>query len=43
MKKILFYPLFEQIYKIYAESFNGESHLQDLIAEAEALVGKIIK
>ncbi|HAD89678.1 MAG TPA: phosphoglucomutase, alpha-D-glucose phosphate-specific, partial [Alteromonas macleodii] len=31
----------EQIYKIYAESFNGESHLQDLIAEAEALVGKI--
>ncbi len=33
----------EQIYKIYAESFNGESHLQDLIAEAEALVGKIIK
>ena len=33
----------EQIYKIYAESFNGESHLQELIAEAEALVGKIIK
>ena len=33
----------EQIYKIYAESFNGESHLQDLIAEAETLVGKIIK
>jgi phosphoglucomutase len=33
----------EQIYKIYAESFNGEIHLQDLIAEAEALVGKIIK
>ena len=33
----------EQIYKIYAESFNGESHLQDLIAEAEALVRKIIK
>lgn len=33
----------EQIYKIYAESFNGETHLQDLISEAEALVGKIIK
>lgn len=33
----------EQIYKIYAESFNGESHLQELIAEAELLVGKIIK
>ncbi len=33
----------EQIYKIYAESFNGESHLQDLIKEAEELVAKIIK
>lgn len=33
----------EQIYKIYAESFKGETHLHDLIAEAEALVGKIIK
>lgn len=33
----------EQIYKIYAESFNGESHLQELIAEAELLVGEIIK
>ncbi len=33
----------EQIYKIYAESFNGESHLQDLLSEAEDLVGKIIK
>jgi phosphoglucomutase len=33
----------EQIYKIYAESFNGESHLQKLIEEAEALVAKIIK
>jgi phosphoglucomutase len=33
----------EQIYKIYAESFIGESHLQELIAEAELLVGKIIK
>ncbi|WP_421134283.1 phosphoglucomutase (alpha-D-glucose-1,6-bisphosphate-dependent) [Alteromonas sp. A079] len=33
----------EQIYKIYAESFLGESHLQNLIEEAEALVSKIIK
>ncbi len=33
----------EQIYKIYAESFKGESHLQELISEAESLVGKIIK
>lgn len=33
----------EQIYKIYAESFKGETHLQDLITEAEALVSKIIK
>ena len=33
----------EQIYKIYAESFKGETHLQELIQEAEALVGKIIK
>lgn len=33
----------EQIYKIYAESFNGESHLQDLIKEAEELVARIIK
>jgi phosphoglucomutase len=33
----------EQIYKIYAESFKGESHLQELIGEAELLVGKIIK
>ena len=33
----------EQIYKIYAESFKGESHLQELIGEAEELVGKIIK
>lgn len=33
----------EQIYKIYAESFNGESHLQNLIKEAEELVARIIK
>ena len=33
----------EQIYKIYAESFLGETHLQKLVAEAEALVAGIIK
>ncbi|RDV27560.1 alpha-D-glucose phosphate-specific phosphoglucomutase [Alteromonas aestuariivivens] len=33
----------EQIYKIYAESFNGETHLHELLKEAEQLVAKIIK
>ncbi|GGW76085.1 phosphoglucomutase (alpha-D-glucose-1,6-bisphosphate-dependent) [Alteromonas halophila] len=33
----------EDVYKIYAESFKGESHLQNLLTEAEALVAKIIK
>ncbi len=33
----------EQIYKIYAESFKGDTHLQALISEAEQLVGKIIR
>ncbi len=28
----------EEIYKIYAESFKGEEHLQRLIAEAQELV-----
>ncbi|WP_018983959.1 phosphoglucomutase (alpha-D-glucose-1,6-bisphosphate-dependent) [Salinimonas chungwhensis] len=32
----------EQIYKIYAESFKGEAHLQELIKEAEQLVSSII-
>ena len=32
----------EQIYKIYAESFKGETHLQELIKEAEELVSSII-
>ncbi|MBD3584955.1 alpha-D-glucose phosphate-specific phosphoglucomutase [Salinimonas sp. HHU 13199] len=32
----------EQIYKIYAESFKGEAHLQKLIEEAEQLVSSII-
>ncbi|MEW9798242.1 phosphoglucomutase (alpha-D-glucose-1,6-bisphosphate-dependent) [Alteromonas sp. CYL-A6] len=33
----------ESVYKIYAESFKGETHLQDLVREAEQLVAKIIK
>ena len=32
----------EEIYKIYAESFKGEAHLQQLIAEAQAIVDKAI-
>ncbi|ABG40716.1 phosphoglucomutase, alpha-D-glucose phosphate-specific [Paraglaciecola sp. T6c] len=31
----------EEIYKIYAESFNGEKHLQLLIKEAQNLVARI--
>ncbi|MFT5544067.1 MAG: phosphoglucomutase [Glaciecola sp.] len=32
----------ENVYKIYAESFLGESHLQDLVKEAEELVGDVL-
>jgi phosphoglucomutase len=32
----------EDVYKIYAESFKGETHLQNIISEAEALVAKAI-
>jgi phosphoglucomutase len=32
----------EEIYKIYAESFKGEEHLQQLIAEAQVIVDKAI-
>jgi len=32
----------EEIYKIYAESFLGEDHLQKLIAEAQVIVDKAI-
>ena len=32
----------EDVYKIYAESFLGESHLQKLLGEAEDLVGSVI-
>jgi phosphoglucomutase len=33
----------EEIYKIYAESFNDEGHLQRLVDEAQALVAKTMK
>ena len=33
----------ENVYKIYAESFNGENHLQKLIAEAQKLVDGVFK
>lgn len=32
----------ENVYKIYAESFLGESHLQKLVEEAEELVGSVL-
>ncbi|MDP9125699.1 MAG: alpha-D-glucose phosphate-specific phosphoglucomutase, partial [Pseudomonadota bacterium] len=32
----------EEIYKIYAESFDGEAHLERLLGEAQALVDKAI-
>ena len=32
----------EDVYKIYAESFLGETHLQNLLSEAEELVGSVI-
>lgn len=31
----------ENVYKIYAESFKGETHLQDLLSEAEDLVAGV--
>ena len=33
----------ENVYKIYAESFVGESHLQELLSEAEVLVNAVIQ
>ncbi|MFT2090670.1 phosphoglucomutase (alpha-D-glucose-1,6-bisphosphate-dependent) [Paraglaciecola sp. 2405UD69-4] len=33
----------EEIYKIYAESFNGEEHLALLVKEAQALVESVFK
>ncbi len=32
----------EDIYKIYAESFSGEKHLQSLLSEAQAIVDRAI-
>ena len=32
----------EDIYKIYAESFNGHDHLQRILKEAQAIVDKAI-
>ena len=32
----------EEIYKIYAESFDGDAHLKRLLDEAQALVDKAI-
>jgi phosphoglucomutase len=33
----------EDVYKIYAESFNGDAHLQQLIKEAQALVDGVFE
>jgi phosphoglucomutase len=33
----------ENVYKIYAESFLGDIHLQNLVKEAEELVGSVLK
>jgi phosphoglucomutase len=33
----------EEIYKIYAESFKGQDHLQRLIAEAQSLVSGVFE
>jgi phosphoglucomutase len=33
----------EDIYKIYAESFKSESHLEAMLSEAQRLVGSALK
>src|SRR5207244_12877679 len=33
----------EDTYKIYAESFRGEDHLQRILDEAQALVGQVFR
>ncbi|GAB5379831.1 MAG: phosphoglucomutase (alpha-D-glucose-1,6-bisphosphate-dependent) [Aliiglaciecola sp.] len=33
----------ENVYKIYAESFNGDSHLDALLSEAQSLVDSVFK
>lgn len=32
----------ENVYKIYAESFKGESHLQQIMSEARAIVSRVL-
>ena len=32
----------EDIYKIYAETFRGEQHLERVVAEAQALVDAVL-
>jgi phosphoglucomutase len=32
----------ENIYKIYAESFKGESHLNEIVSEAQDIVGNAL-
>ncbi len=32
----------EDVYKIYAESFRGEAHLADVLAEAQAIVDQAL-
>jgi phosphoglucomutase len=33
----------EDVYKVYAESFRGEEHLETVLAEAQALVGRALE
>jgi phosphoglucomutase len=33
----------EDVYKVYAESFRGEDHLESVIAEAQALVARALE
>jgi phosphoglucomutase len=33
----------EDIYKIYAESFRGEEHLDRILSEAQAIVGAALR
>jgi phosphoglucomutase len=32
----------ENIYKIYAESFSGEAHLQDIVEQAQRIIGRAL-
>ena len=33
---------FENIYKVYAESFRNEKHLQAIVSEAQAIVSQAL-